>query len=524
MHLRVGLIGDHPGWKLLLDQEGVPYSLNVSNITPDHWSVLILAGNIPPETLTGTREFLYSGGALICSAIHYDQMFGSRSQTRFLKYIVPDDNSIFTGIGSIDIHRKCSIIPQANELLDEKNCRSVYIGEVGGGHVVVLPFDAGDMMLDHRVARKSFYGNIRRLPFEIVSLVSKGRIRKLVSRSLEVLYHRRRLPYVHRWYFPRNELSLFVLRIDTDYASRQEIASLHSFLSHNQTEHHRKVVPATWFIDVQSQEQWLDDFQKMDEDEVGVHCFDHKFYKNYQESLDDIQRALHVFAKRSLRVKGFASAYGQWNPDTGKAIGSSGFEYSSEFSYDYDDFPSYPVVEGMKSSVLQIPVHPVSIGTLRRLGLTIDEIIKYFHHVIASKLNAREPIAVYHHPRDGHEGALQEMFTIAEQHHLQAVRMTDYANWWKERAGGECAVEAEGSSLQVTSNEISQNTWMHITRHDGLEAFTPVQSLVDLSSLSWKPVPQQAPLPADYARMYKFNPWVPIIQAENLFSKIVHSR
>ena len=43
-----------------------------------------------------------------------------------------------------------------------------------------------------------------------------------------------------------------------------------------------------------------------------------------------------------FRMQGFAAPFGTWNDELGRAIVDCGFEYSSEFSYDYDNLPSLP--------------------------------------------------------------------------------------------------------------------------------------------------------------------------------------
>ena len=53
------------------------------------------------------------------------------------------------------------------------------------------------------------------------------------------------------------------------------------------------------------------------------------------------------------------------------------FEYSSEFTLDYDDLPFFPYLKDGFSKVLQIPIHPISLGRLRRSHFSKNEMLKY---------------------------------------------------------------------------------------------------------------------------------------------------
>ena len=523
MRLHVGVAGNNAGWSTLLEQEGVSYSMNVEDLSPVQYSVVILTGRLSSNVRSNVGEYLNAGGALLCSSEVFDELFGQKSRMVFLDYIVPSPASVFFGVGVVDIHRRCNIGSHANEMLTHDGSSCVYIGDFCGGHVVVLPFDAGDVVLDQRTRTKSFYAQRGRIPFEHVSSVAKGALRRLIARSLELLHHRRGLSYVHKWYYPNDAQSVFAFRVDTDGASREEIKSLHDLLSLGKVEKHREMIPATWFVDVKSQEQWLADYGSMEGDEIGIHCYEHKTYDGYQEAHKDINQAINALAKYSLAAKGFAAPYGRWDTGVSEAIEASGFEYSSEFSYDYDNLPSFVSLEGKFLNALQIPVHPISIGSLRRQGFDTTEMTAYFRRVMETKLRAREPLIFYHHPKDGHEQVLESIFAFVAQHGIQAVRMVDFVAWWKGRGGVRLEVDSDHSHLIVKTDTSSETVWLHITRSNGTEGFVPIQPSIDLQTLPWKSCPQSMPLPKDFLKIKKFNPRIPFVRVEDFFYKMFHS-
>ena len=141
-----------------------------------------------------------------------------------------------------------------------------YVGTNADDLVVALPFDPSALVSDRRAAVKSFYSPERRLPFETVSRVSKGEIRALVLHSLELLHHRRGLPFAHLWNFPNGARSLFCLRIDTDNGTNDQLRDLSLAV-------HRNGISATWFVDAKNNINSIRSCVEKNEQEFGVHCF-----------------------------------------------------------------------------------------------------------------------------------------------------------------------------------------------------------------------------------------------------------
>ncbi|MBI3189492.1 MAG: polysaccharide deacetylase family protein, partial [Ignavibacteriales bacterium] len=386
---------------------------------------------------------------------------GLETREKTVSCILPEQQSLFGNVGLLDLFTECLIPINANELQTPDGKSTCFVGKWNEANVIVLPFDVGTIFLNKRVADKSFYSSNKRLPFEQVALVSKNSLRRLVITSLEYLHRQRNIPFVHKWYFPENTSPVFAFRIDTDYANQSEIVKLYSLSQKYQ-------IPFTWFVDVKSQQDFLSLFARMDNQEIGIHCFEHETFSDYERNYQNIQKAKQLLQSNHIDAVGFAAPFGKWNEALGRAIQDSGFEYSSEFSYDYDNLPSFPVIDGKVSSFLQVPIHPISIGTLKRLGYSDEEMINYFRFVIEQKHQAREPIILYHHPKDGHEKVLESIFKTVQQLQLPAVRFAEYVSFWKNR----------GESELHTVNKCS-------------------------------------PLPEDYLRIRKFNLWIQFIHFQD---------
>ncbi len=157
-------------------------------------------------------------------------------------------------------------------------------------HIIALPFDPAALVLDRRSAVKSFYSSKRRLPFEMVSLVSKGEIRMLVSQCLELLHQSRGLPYVHLWHFPNGARSVFCFRIDTDNGTDEQMKELSLAV-------HRNGISATWFVDTKSHEKSMKYYTEMYRQEIGVHCYEHQTFPDYERNIQEHSQSTGNIAK-----------------------------------------------------------------------------------------------------------------------------------------------------------------------------------------------------------------------------------
>lgn len=500
------------GWELLLGQEGVPHRIVADIEGPDDHSVLIVGGKYEKRHLEPLREYLRGGGAVLCTGRLYAELRGLKPERRFVRYFLPEEGSQFPSLGILDIDAFCERVPEANTLRTSDNEPAAFIGEYGDGHLISLPFDAGEAVLEEGTSTLSFYAARKRLPFETVSRIAKGELRKLVSRSLELLHHRRGLPHAHLWYYPSDEPTVSSLRIDTDSASEAEIERLFRL-----AEEH--AVGFSWFLDVKSQERSLATYKRYPGHELGIHGYLHEAFSSYAENVEDIRRALTIFTEAGIAPRGYAAPFGRWSDAVARAAEHCGFDYASEFSYDYDGLPSFPVLRDRRMNVLEVPVHPVSVGSLKRQGFSEEEMMAYFSSVTLMKASRREPLLFYHHPGDGHERVLESLFALMKTKAVRVLRMTDYASWWRLRSEIDLKLRIENSVLGVRVNAADPEVLLHVTNGDGMEAFIPADGSISLSAIPWRAVPEPLPLPADIGRARDFNPWVPLIRVEDYISR-----
>ncbi|MFZ1979610.1 MAG: polysaccharide deacetylase family protein [Bacteroidota bacterium] len=499
MKIHVGIIGRQTGWQNLLQQEGVPFSFASGDVAPDDYSVLVVGDDANERESEKVRLYLQAGGAVLCSASVDSRLRHTTDQRIYLEYVKTGNRSHFSAVGLLDIDSPCHLAWKANDLESRRGLFSAYVGPVGQGHVIALPFDPSVLVLDERSAVRSFYSPEKRLPFETVSLVSKGTLRLLTAECLEILHHRRGLPYIHLWYYPRGAHSIFCFRIDTDYGSKEQIGALRQLAQMNR-------IPMTWFLDVKSHESYLQIFAEMKDQEIGIHCYNHVFFPDIQSNIANIQKAADVLKRTGIAFKAYAAPYGKWNAEFGKALASFGFEYSSEFSYDYDNLPGDP-----GNGMLQVPVHPICIGSLKRHSYTDEMMIRYFDFVIRRKLAVREPMFFYHHPRDGHEPVLEWIFEAMRRERIASKTMGEFSAWWLRRMKTSLKCESSGNNIRLNLPEDGpDDVYVRITKSDGTEAIIPRAAQIAMETVRWEAKPAAFLYPDDFLRQRSFNYRIPL--------------
>lgn len=481
MKLRIGLTQPSMVWERLLAQEGVPHTV----IRPDgeidarEHSVVVVTRAPGEGESRAILRYLKGGGAILSCADYVGGLPGLASRAKHVRYLVGDHDPLFPDLELLDLDMDCRIPREATHLRTNDNSAAVFAGELEGGHAVILPVDPGRGMADTRRADRSFYAEGERLPWETVSRVSKGGLRRLVVRAIEHLHHRRGLPYVHLWYYPDGAESVFSFRIDSDAAPQADVDALRRVAQ-------EWSAPLTWFLDVASHESWLHRFRDFEGDEIGVHCYEHRVKPDRGFNSMNIQRALDALRKVGFLPEGYAAPYGYWDPGLGEVIDSMGFTYSSEFSWSYDSLPMAPVTEARAYHTLQVPIHPVCIGSMLRSGFTSGAMERYFARSIEEKLARREPLMFYHHPTHREWSVLGSLFADVRRREIPAMTMGSFARWWLERGKllpGLTVAEDEISVGWEGGIEPSPALHVRISEPTGGEAIVPAEPSIRRSSL-----------------------------------------
>jgi hypothetical protein len=504
MRLRAALVGPSRSWEQLLIQEGLPYA--VVDVTRENLGVEYSVAIVHRPTSGVEREvlenYLRGGGALLGVAASCTGIAGTESRREQLRYLLGDGQLPFRSVLLIDLSREGAVPREASVLRSDQNNFAAFAGPLGGGWAVLLPFDPGEATADIRSAQKSFYSRYERLPSEHVSLVAKGEVRHLVREALEYLHLVRGIPYVHLWYFPEGGTNVFAFRVDTDGAARADIDPLLGLAR----EHG---IGLSWFLDVQSHEALLPHFEAMVGQEIGVHCFEHRVSDVATENLENFSKAKRVLEAVGLQPEGLAVPFGRWTPLLASQTAELGFRYSSEFSFAYDTFPLSPASTEEVYGVLQVPIHPVCVGSLRQVGYAAKQMAEYFAMVAGWKMRRREPLFFYHHPSHRAWDVVASILERSNAGGVLPLTFGAYVRWWEQRAKIRPAIHLEGEWLRLDAPSVIQagdaGAWMRIVRPNKGESIIPLATQLDLDLLSWSEVPTFTP-PEDIRRVREFDP------------------
>ncbi|MCK4653863.1 MAG: hypothetical protein KAU01_05420, partial [Candidatus Cloacimonetes bacterium] len=446
MRLKIGIVGFHPGWEILLNQIGVSFEI-ISFKTipePDIFSVIIIPEKLNINQKEPILQYLRSGGSVLFYSKTYADICGFNTKTKKVSYLLSEENSIFSNVGLVDVNSKIEIIKSKDlQVLDVG--LKIYHQQIGNGFLLVIPFDINTLILDSKSVRKKFYSERKELPSEIVARVSKCKIREIIKVSLEYLHQQRGLPFVHKWYYPRDWESMFIFRLDTDFCSSEDADSMYKVCKDNN-------IRATWFLDTGSEDR-LQNYSKMQDQEMALHCEKHLVFDDCERNSNNLKTALSKLEKASIDPKGFAAPFGDWNPALAQVLEDLAFEYSSEFTLDYDNLPFYPFFKGRFTEVLQIPIHPISLGRLRRSHFSKEEMINYYKKLIEEKIELNKPIIIYHHPHHHHFEVFNKVFEVVNGKEINNITMLEYVQWWKKRSQMQLDLNFEKNEIISSNSE-----------------------------------------------------------------------
>lgn len=132
--------------------------------------------------------------------------------------------------------------------------------------------------------------------------------------------------------------------------------------------------------------------------DVQSHGYYHHTYNDYANNRYNIKKAKDFFSSLGIQTKGFASPMGKWNWSLMKALEDEGYEYSSDFAYDYLGLPSYPIKDGQRSNMLEIPIFPVAPELFYQNGMNnILDIVAYYKNAIDEMVRCDLPVVIYAH-------------------------------------------------------------------------------------------------------------------------------
>ena len=425
--IKIGIIAPNFALLEIINQIGVTFEIisTYDTISVTKFSVIIINQPINKKEISLIQDYISNGGAIMDLGYCIDRIINGTLKKKRLKYIIPKDIPFIPILNCIDIYRSTLTFSKAQYLN-----KSLFIDNYGQGLIAFFGIDINSLFLNIKTKRKEFYTNVSSslFPNEEVSLVSKGEIILLIFYILKYLHCKRNLPFIHKWFFPNEAKNVFLFRIDSDYGSQKQIQCWFELSQINKIKY-------TWFLHTEAHKEWLPFFGEFEyhDHEIAIHGNKHYFSKISNEK--NIKDAYDLMKKNGLFGRGYAAPYGLWNENLNNTCEKIGFLYSSEFSYIYDSIPIRPIFSNRISRIVQIPVHPICIGSLINVKMKDEEIVKYYTIQFEKKMMNYSPLIFYDHVLHHIPSVLKQLFEKISHYSIPSLTFLEYANWWNKRMG-----------------------------------------------------------------------------------------
>lgn len=237
------------------------------------------------------------------------------------------------------------------------------------------------------------------------------------------------VPLIRKAMLPKGVPNLFVVRVDSDYGTKESVETLQKTLRSYD-------LPSTWFLHTNAHKGWLELFVDPSI-EMAVHGVRHQsrgsseaLYRNIMQSKQDIE------VETGISPTGVAIPFGHYTAQISEVYKqcNESFLYASDFGFDSDNVPHWP----NEQEPLQVPIHPICPGSFGRTKASDEQIQQYFLHKLNSSMRRGEPFIFYHHPMQEDTGVLKSLFErvtkLRQESLLEAWTLHQWAHWWTIRS------------------------------------------------------------------------------------------
>ncbi|MGQ9708404.1 MAG: hypothetical protein ACUVUR_05960 [bacterium] len=408
-----------------------------------------------------------------------------KSNWVLVKFIVPDHNAIFNNTGLIDIFARCLIPKSANVGKTDKGRPVIYQkNKVASDSWFVLPFELTTLLKYRGAKVKQFLSPKGRFPFETVAITDRGGVRRVLAGCLRSLCSSLNIPYIHLSNIPRGYRAIFGFRVDTDLSTYAEIIDSAKIAE-------MSGMGWTWFITTAHIKDNLKDLVKvLSCHDIQLHGHRHLVYRDFDRNYRNFTHAIKILETAGVTPVGVAAPYGEWHKTLNSVFIELGLEYSSEFGYDYDDTPSRPIVDCKESQILQIPVHPISLGRLAWAKMEQEQMIEYYKRIIDLQVVRGEPCFLYDHPGMivRYPQVISEVIRYGLERCGNWITMSDYCRWWqkRERVHFSCWVNEKEIELEVEKG--SPDVLLVVEHQQKVAQLELCSGRYALESLQWQPL------------------------------------
>lgn len=442
--IRIGYIGQNNSWEQLLCQIGVHWNRVTpkQSIPANEYSCLIVDRDLTQSEQKIIDRYLKESGAVIDAT---GQFVSGSLHTRTFSSVFPENGDHrFGHIEQIPVFGTCQSV-SASGILNGL----VWFDPSPGRNLAYVGLPVHRLWNEIKPRHRQFGSVETAVTAERTSALQSHPYLEVILTLLRNLHDDIKLPLVHTWWHPSSDKQVATFRVDSDYGSMNSIKEVSRSAG-------RFKIPLTWFLHTAYHEDWIEILINsiLENDEISLHCYRHSEFKTTEQIRSDIIRGLEILKRCGIVPPGYAAPYGYWSKELADALKSFSFKYTSEFGYDYDSLPSIATDSG----ILQLPVHPVSIGSFSRFSATSGQIQSYYEELIRYKRLQHLPLHLYHHPNDGTPSQLNSLFETMSTENYQWMTYFDWSEWWEHRLGQLChpVFDTETGKFHLSSSDRSR--------------------------------------------------------------------
>jgi hypothetical protein len=427
-----------PTWISLLDAEGVAWTDGANrSLAEDGPAVVIIPQNTPETKTRELRALVARGAAAICEpGVWPDQRLDQVQTSR-----MPYDNESFCGL----------------ESKEDSRAVEVEQGSLGRGMVFRLPFRLRDLWASRRRARRFIALGNGNCIYEDMAAVVKKNVHRVIVEILKQAFFGQELPYVRKWFYPKEYRSVLCFRGDADGGPTDNLKTwlnaVHPFANAvslffctSRYVHKQDLIAAAADTGI----------------EVGSHNHWHIVFPDRVTNAISLTRAEKVLTAACYRPHGFVAPAYFWHPSLYRLLEERKYQYSSCFGISHDCLPYQPVVDGRIGQVVELPFHCLG-DRFPRFDLPLDSPVtrQFFTRLIEKKYAAGEPLFLYGHPDvDGRMGTTPDLVrfileTALSHSDVLACQLANFTRWWRKRTQLRITTWYERASAKFTCDMVS---------------------------------------------------------------------
>ena len=451
------LASNDSSWISLLESEGIAWqNLNEKRMHQKSYPSTII---LPKHSSKKLAEYCYRAVLSGTSLLVEPGVFLGGDIEELTPLTFSFEKTSFLGLPGSTDHSAVSV----------RHCR------LNKGSIFYLPFSLAKYWENWQRSRRFIRVGGNKLIFEELCTIHKKNLQKIVVEILKQAFFKSGVPYIHKWYFPGKNRSVFCFRGDADggpkdnylqwlNAVKPYAENTSVFFCTSRYKNKKKLIKAS-----------------LDEGlEIGSHNHWHIVFPDRLTNLISLKKSENIFKSLNISPRGFVAPAYFWHPSLYKLLEEKKYLYSSCFRINHDGLPYRPSVNGRLGKVLEIPFHclgdrfPVS-------GIPLDgpEVFCFFREIIEKKYAAAEPMFFYGHPDiEGRMGTTPKLIrfimeTARSFSDVKPMQLSNYAEWWyrRNRFTPQCIYDSKSSELYFREKRFDgncdQDIYLRVEHPDG---------------------------------------------------------